>query len=179
MGVLLTAKGAALLLIDLQERLVPAIHDGERMVGRAGRLAEAARLLDVPVLATEQYPKGLGPTVGQLTAYPRATLEKTMFSAADAPGFAGLIPAGTREIVIAGCETHVCVLQTALGLLGSRYRVILAADAAGSRHLADHDAAVERVRQHGAEVVTTEMVIFEWLRDAKHPAFREAQKLIR
>lgn len=178
-GVLLNAKGAALLLIDLQERLVPAISDGDLLVARAGRLAEAARLLDVPVLATEQYPQGLGPTVAPLAGYPRQTLAKTTFSAADAPGFAGLLPAGTREVVIAGCEAHVCVLQTALGLLGSRYRVILAADAAGSRDPADKAAAVERARQHGTEVVTTEMVLFEWLRDASHPRFREVQKLLR
>jgi nicotinamidase-related amidase len=178
-GVILTAKGAALLLIDIQERLVPAISDGELMVARAGRLAEAARLLDVPVLATEQYPQGLGPTVPQLAAYPQATLAKTAFSAADAPGFSGLLPPGTREVVIAGCEAHVCVLQTVLGLLGSRHRVIVAADATGSRHPADKELAVDRARQHGAEVVSSEMVLFEWLRDASHPRFREVQKLLR
>jgi nicotinamidase-related amidase len=177
--VLLTAKGAAVLFIDLQERLVPAIDDGDVMTSRAGRLAEAAALLDVPVLATEQYPKGLGPTVTQLAAYPRATLAKTAFSAAEAPGFAGLIPAGTREIVIAGCEAHVCVLQTALGLLGSRMRVILAADAIGSRDPADKTLAIERARQHGVEIASTEMVLFEWLRDASHPAFRAVQKLLK
>jgi nicotinamidase-related amidase len=149
------------------------------MVSRAVRLAEAARLLDVPVLATEQYPKGLGPTVAQLAAYPKSTLAKTAFSAAEAPGFADLVPAGTRDIVIAGCEAHVCVLQTVLGLLGSRHRVILAADAIGSRDPADKAMALDRARQHGAEIVTTEMILFEWLRDARHPAFREVQKLLK
>jgi nicotinamidase-related amidase len=177
--VLLNVKGAALLLIDLQERLVPAMSDSGLMVARAARLAEAARLLDVPVLATEQYPKGLGPTVAALAGYPRQTLAKTTFSAAEAPGFAGLLPAGTREVVIAGCEAHVCVLQTVLGLLGSRYRVVLAADATGSRDPADKALAVDRARQHGTEVVSTEMVLFEWLGDAGHPRFREVQKLIR
>jgi nicotinamidase-related amidase len=177
--VLLTAKGAAVLLIDLQERLVPAIHDGNVMVARSARLAEAAALLDVPVLATEQYPKGLGHTVPELAAYPSATLEKTAFSASTAAGFEDLIPAGTREIIIAGCEAHVCVMQTVLGLLGSRLRVIMAADATGSRHLADKELAIDRARQHGAEVVSTEMVLFEWLRDASHPAFRSVQKLLK
>jgi len=176
---LLTAKGTAVLLIDLQERLVPAIHDGDLMVARSARLAEAAALLDVPVLATEQYPKGLGHTIPELAAYPSATLAKTAFSAATAPGFDGLIPAGTREVIIAGCEAHVCVLQTVLGLLGSRLRVILAADATGSRDPADKALAVHRARQHGAEVVSTEMVLFEWLRDASHPAFRSVQKLLK
>jgi nicotinamidase-related amidase len=178
-SVLLTAKGAAVLLIDLQERLVPAIADGDVMVARSARLAEAAALLDVPVLATEQYPKGLGRTVPALAGYPRATLEKTAFSASTAPGFDGLIPAGTREIIIAGCEAHVCVMQTVLGLLGSRLRVIVAADATGSRDPADKALAIDRARQHGAEVVSTEMVLFEWLRDASHPAFRSVQKLLK
>ena len=176
---LLSAERSVLLLIDLQQRLMPAIHDGDTVVTRAARLAEAALLLDVPVLATEQYPDGLGPTVESLVGYPRATLPKTAFSAAAAPGFHALLPAGTREIVIAGVETHVCVLQTALDLLGSRQRVVLAADASGSRDPADHRAAVDRARQHGVEVVTSEMVLFEWLGDARHPAFRQVHKLVR
>jgi nicotinamidase-related amidase len=177
--VLLSAERSVLLLVDLQQRLMPAIHDGDAVVTRAVRLAEAAVLLDVPVLATEQYPAGLGPTVGPLAGYPRATMAKTTFSAAADPGFHGLLPAGTREVVIAGCETHVCVLQTALELLGSRHRVILAADAAGSRDPADHRAAIDRARQHGVEVVTSEMVLFEWLRDARHPSFRQVHKLLK
>jgi nicotinamidase-related amidase len=176
---LLSAERSVLLLIDLQQRLMPVIHDAGPVTARAARLAEAAQLLDVPVIATEQYPAGLGPTVAALAGYPRATLAKTSFSAAGDPGFQELLPAGTREIVIAGVETHVCVLQTALDLLGSRHRVILAADAAGSRDPADHQAAVDRARQHGVEVVTSEMVLFEWLRDSRHPGFRPVQKLLR
>jgi nicotinamidase-related amidase len=177
--VLLSAERSVLLLTDLQQRLMPAIHDGDSVVSRAARLAEAALLLDVPVVATEQYPAGLGPTVEALAGYPRATMAKTAFSAAAEPGFHALLPAGTREIVIAGCEAHVCVLQTALDLLGSRHRVILVADATGSRDPADHRAAIDRARQHGAEVVTSEMVLFEWLRDARHPRFRQVQKLLK
>ena len=177
---LLTAKGAAVLLIDMQERLVPAIADGDVMVARSARLAEAAALLNVPVLATEKYLKAWPYLSGNLAAYlARQTLEKTAFSASTAPGFDGLIPAGTREIIIAGCEAHVCVMQTVLGLLGSRLRVIVAADATGSRDPADKALAIDRARQHGAEVVSTEMVLFEWLRDASHPAFRAVQKLLK
>ena len=176
---LLSAERSVLLLVDLQRKLVPAIHGGGSVVATAARLAEAARLLDVPVLATEQYPEGLGPTVESLAGYPRATLAKTAFSAAADPGFAPLLPAGTREIVIAGVETHVCVLQTALDLLGARQRVVLVADAAGSRDPADHQAAVDRARQHGVEVVTSEMVLFEWLRDSRHPGFRPVHKLLK
>jgi nicotinamidase-related amidase len=177
--VLLTAEHAVLLLIDLQQRLMPAIDDGEAVVARAARMAEAARLLDVPVRATEQNPAGLGPTVAPLAAYPQAVLPKTVFCAADDPGFAALLPPGADEIVVAGCEAHVCVLQTVLGLLGSGHRVLVAADATGSRDPADRAAAITRARQHGAEIVTSEMVLFEWLRDSQHPKFREVHKLLK
>ncbi|HEV2933870.1 MAG TPA: isochorismatase family protein [Streptosporangiaceae bacterium] len=176
---LLTAESAVVLLIDLQERLVPAIHDGEVVVSRAVRLAEAARLLDVPIRATEQYPVGLGSTVAPLAEYPQAVLAKTAFSATADPGFHGLMPAGVSQIVVAGCEAHVCVLQTVLSLLPSGHRVLLVADAVGSRDPADRTAAIDRARQHGAEIVTSEMVLFEWLRDSQHPKFREVQKLLR
>ena len=176
---LLTAEGAVLLLIDLQERLMPVIYDHEVVVARAVRLAEAARLLDVPVGATEQNPAGLGPTVPPLAAYPQKVVSKTAFSAVGNPGFSSLLPAGAGQIVVAGCEAHVCVLQTVLGLLGAGHRVALAADATGSRDPADRAAAIDRARQHGAEIVTSEMVLFEWLRDAQHPRFREVQKLLK
>src|SRR5215469_9174814 len=170
---LMTAEGAVLLLIDLQERLMPAIDDNKTVLARAVRLAEAARLLEVPVLATQQYPAGLGPTVAELAGYPQAVLAKTTFSAAGDPGFAALLPAGANEIVVAGVEAHVCVLQTVLGMLGSGHRVLVAADATGSRDPADREAALARARQAGAQIVTSEMVLFEWLRDARHPRFRE------
>jgi len=176
---MLNSEGAVLLLIDLQERLMPAIFDGDAVIARAVRLAEAARLLDVPVRATEQYPAGLGPTVAPLAAYPTAVLAKTSFSATNDPGFPALVPEGAGDIILAGVEAHVCVLQTALGLLESGHRVVLAADATGSRDSADKAVAIERTRQHGAEIVTSEMVLFEWLCDAKHPRFREVQKLLR
>ena len=176
---LLTVEGAVLLLVDLQQRLMPAIHDNEVVVARAVRLAEAARLLDVPVFATEQNPAGLGPTVPPLAAYPQKVVSKTAFSPVGDPAFSSLLPAGDGEIVVAGCEAHVCVLQTVLGLLGAGYRVVVAADAVGSRNPADRAAAIDRARQHGAEIVTSEMVLFEWLRDAQHPKFREVQKLLK
>jgi nicotinamidase-related amidase len=174
----LTAEGAALLLIDLQERLMPVIADHEVVVARAVRLAEAATLLDVPVLATEQHPKGLGPTVSALASYPQKVMAKTAFSAAGDPGFAELLPAGTGQVVVAGVEAHVCVLQTVLDLLAAGRRVAWAADATGSRDPADRAVAIERARQHGAEIVTSEMVLFEWLRDAKHPSFKQVHALL-
>ena len=175
----LSPDGAVLLLIDLQERLMPVIADHEVVVARAVRLAEAATLLDVPVRATEQYPAGLGPTVPPLTPYLGAVLAKTMFSALDDPDFPALLPIGSSEVVVAGCEAHICVLQTVLGLLAEGHRVVVVADAIGSRDPADKALAIDRARQDGAEIVTSEMVLFEWLRDARHPKFREVHKLLK
>ena len=174
--VLLTTAGAVLLLIDFQQRLVPAIHDGETVVARAVRLAEAAQLLGVPVCATEQYPAGLGHTVAELAGCPQNVVTKTSFSGAADPT---LLPPAAREVVVAGVEAHVCVLQTVADLLGGEHRVVVVADAVGSRDPANRDAALERMRAHGAEIVTSEMVLFEWLRDSTHPRFRDVQKLLR
>lgn len=158
---------------------MPAIADGEAVLANAVRLAEGAALLDVPVCATEQNPDGLGPTVASLSGFPQLVLPKFAFGAVAEPGFATLLPPGKEEIVVAGCEAHVCVLQTVLGLLAQRHRVLLVADATGSRTPANRAAAIDRMQRHGAEVVTTEMVLFEWLGASTHPRFREVQALIR
>jgi nicotinamidase-related amidase len=179
----LTTEGAVLLLIDLQQRLMPVIHDQETVLARSVRLAEAARLMDVPIIATEQNPAGLGATVPPLSAYPHKVLAKTAFSAAGDLGLAALLPpsagGAAGQIVVAGVEAHVCVLQTVLHLLARGHRVAVAADAVGSRSPADRAAALDRARQHGAEIVTSEMVLFEWLRDSRHPRFREVQRLLK
>jgi nicotinamidase-related amidase len=177
--VFLTAAGSVLLIVDLQERLMPAIDGGAEVVAAAGRLAEAARLLEVPCCATEQYPTGLGPTVPELAEYPQLVMPKTAFAATADPGFATLLPPRTDEIVVVGAEAHVCVLQTVLGLVAARHRVVVAADGIGSRRASDKEVALDRMRRHGVEIVTSEMVIFEWLRDSLHPRFREVHKLIR
>src|SRR5256884_5542796 len=148
----LSPDGAVLLLIDLQERLMPVIADREVVVARAVRLAEAAPLLDVPVRATEQTPAGLGPTVPPLSGYPQAVLAKTTFSAAGDPRFAALLPAG-GEIVVAGVEAHVCVLQTVLDLPEARRRVVWAADATGSPDPPDPPAALHRAPPPGPELL--------------------------
>ncbi|MBW0103953.1 isochorismatase family protein [Pseudonocardia sp. KRD291] len=177
---LVDAAGSLLLLVDLQKRLMPAIHDGLLVVANAVRLAEAAGMLDIPIAATEQNPDGLGHTVDELAAHPQMVLAKTAFGATSEPGFDSLLPPGGAErIVVAGAESHVCVLQTVIGLCERGHRVVLVADAVGSRAPASHAAALARAREHGAEVVTTEMVLFEWLADSHHPRFRDVQKLIK
>jgi nicotinamidase-related amidase len=173
----LSSDRSLLLIIDVQEKLAPAIQDGAAMINTIQKLAAAADLLGVPVLATEQYPEGLGSTVTELAGRP--TILKTSFDATAAPGFFEALPADRPELLLAGCEAHVCVLQTAMGLRRAGRRVILIADAIGSRKAADKAAALERAAEDGVERVTAEMALFEWLRDSRHPRFREILALIR
>ena len=174
---LLAAKNAMLVVIDFQAKLMPAIHDGETVLLNAGRLAEAARLLDVPAVLTEQYPRGLGATVPALADIAPA-ITKMSFDACAEPAFLEAV-AGDRELVVCGCEAHVCVGQTVLTLLEHRRRVVVVADAIGSRVPQSRAIALKRMASHGAEIVTTEMVLFEWLGSAEHPQFRTVSKLIR
>lgn len=174
---LLTAGNAMLVVIDFQAKLMPAIHDGENVLLNAGRLAEAARLLGVPAVVTEQYPLGLGATVPALAEVAPA-VTKMSFDACGEPAFLEAV-AGDRELVVCGCEAHVCVGQTVLTLLEHRRRVVVVADAIGSRVPLSREIALQRMASHGAEIVTTEMVLFEWLRSAEHPQFRPVSKLIR
>lgn len=175
---MLTAERSVLLLVDLQARLMPVIADGPVVTANARRLVLAAGLLGVPVLATEQNPSGLGATVPELAGRAARVLAKTTFDATRADGLTAALPAG-HTVVVLGCEAHVCVLQTVLGLLDGGRRVAVVADAVGSRAPANRAAALERARGHGAELVTTEMVVFEWLADSAHPRFREVLALIK
>ncbi len=175
----LAAQRSILLLVDLQGRLIPAIAEAETLLANVRRLGEAARLLDVPVLATEQNPQGLGSTIADLAALPARTFSKRFFDATREASVAAALPPERPTVVVAGCEAHVCVLQTTLGLLRLGRRVVLVADAVGSRILANLNAALARAKAHGAEIVTTEMVIFEWLETSDHPRFREVLRLVK
>jgi len=158
---------------------MPAIEDGAAVVVNAKRLMQAAELFEVPVLVTEQNPRGLGPTVPELS--PRAPARvavKMTFDACRAPGFLDRLSARS-DVVVAGCETHVCVLQTVLGLLDAGKRVYLVRDAVGSRRSESKETAIARMARHGAEIVTTEMVLFEWLGSAEDPRLRAALDLVR
>jgi nicotinamidase-related amidase len=168
-----------LLVIDFQQRLMPAIEDAGQAIANAGKLIAAARLLGIPALVTEQNPKGLGPTVPELAGGNLPTLAKMDFDATRAGGFFERLPKDRPDIVVAGCEAHVCVLQTVLGLIEGGHKVHVARDAIGSRRAESKEAAVERMRGHGAEIVTAEMAIFEWLGTAADPNFREIAALIK
>ncbi|MBL0918232.1 MAG: isochorismatase family protein [Hydrogenophaga sp.] len=200
---LLDADESQLVLVDYQARLMPAIHEGPAVLANALRLAQMAQALDVPVWATEQNPDKLGQNPAELRALCRKTLAKMHFSAVG-DGLADWLrppakpqggnvrslpkhlqkPPGPREperpsIVIAGCEAHVCLLQTALELLEQEFEVWVVTDACGSRTERNRDAAFDRLAGAGAELVTTEMVAFEWLRTAEHPDFKAVQGLIK
>ena len=174
----LSSSISMLCVIDVQERLVPAVADGDVVVARCRRLAEGARLLGVPAVLTEQYRKGLGATVPALAELLPPPLEKLSFSCCGAEGFAAAIAAGFGQIVLCGLETHVCVAQTALDLLAEGYAVFLAVDAISSRHAIDRDVALRRLMAAGAVPTTSEAVLFEWCRSASHPQFQAVRKLV-
>jgi nicotinamidase-related amidase len=204
---LIDPEDSTLILIDYQAKLMPAIFEAELVVGNAMRLARAAQMLRVPCFATEQNPEKLGPFPADLRALCKPILSKMAFSGADdlidamqptiapsAPlpqkGSARSVPAHLRKapeaapprgtLVIAGCEAHVCVLQTALELIETEeFLVVVVTDACGARTERNRDAAFDRLASAGAELVTTEMVLFEWLQSSEHPLFRPVQALIK
>jgi nicotinamidase-related amidase len=170
-----------LVIIDMQERLVPHLDGGEALTGRVATLLRAANLLDMPVLATEQNPRGLGGMVERLRADVRAAniIGKDTFDATLAPAFAAALPPAAEPLWIVGAEAHVCVLMTTLGLLQRGYRVEYVADAVASRRPADRAIALERAQQEGARLTTVETAIFGWLGTCRHPRFRDALALVR
>jgi nicotinamidase-related amidase len=201
---LLDAQECQLVLMDYQARLMPAMLDATAVVANAARLAQVAALMQVPVVATEQNPSRLGPTVDGLQSALREararTLSKMQFSAVEeglgewlrpdiqAPqGNARSLPkhlqkpaaAQRQSIVLAGCEAHICMLQTALDLLEDDFEVWVVTDACTSRTERNRDAAFDRLAGAGVELVTTEMVAYEWLRSAEHPAFKAMLQLVK
>jgi nicotinamidase-related amidase len=169
---------SALLVIDFQARLMPAIDQADLRLEQAGRLIRAAALLNLPRHVTEQNPTKLGGTVAALAIPPDAALAKMDFDATRDPAIAAAV-AGDHALIVCGCEAHVCVLQTVLGLRAMGRQVYVVADAVGSRLEANRQAALARMAHHGAEIVTTEMVLFEWLGSAAHPAFKALMPLIK
>jgi nicotinamidase-related amidase len=184
---LLDASRSILLVIDAQEKFRGAIADMDAVGARITILAKAAARLGVPMLITEQYTKALGPTLSPITvAMPQGThtFEKLTFSACDVPEWSAalrkLTDKGRDQILLCGVETHVCVLQTALDLVQNPDAAVhVIEDAVSSRKEADKRAALRRMESHGVQSVTTEMVVFEWLRKAGTAEFKELQGLIK
>src|SRR3954454_4027209 len=170
---------SALLVIDFQQRLMPAIEQGAAAVAATRLLLQAAEMLEIPILFTEHNAAGLGPTVAELADFAKGRVaHKITFDACRMADFLDRLE-GRRDIVVAGCEAHVCVMQTALGLLDAGRRVCLVRDAVASRRSESKETAIARLERHGAEIVTTEMVAFEWLGSAEHPRFRDIVALIK
>ncbi|MDF0750590.1 isochorismatase family protein [Marinobacter sp. 71-i] len=175
---LMNADQSTLVLIDLQKKLMPVISHGNLVLAESVRLARIARLLKVPVIATEQIPEKLGRNDEEIAGLADQTVTKIHFDACGG-GLVNAIPTDRKQVIIGGCEAHVCMLQTALSLLAAGFGVWVVENATGSRHDNDRDAALERLQQAGATIVTVEMVAFEWMQHCEHPHFREIQKLIK
>ena len=167
-----------LLMIDFQTRLMPTIDEGAAVIANARRLIDAAEMLEVPVLFTEQNTEGLGATVPELQSHASKLAHKITFDACRSSEFIDLLP-DQRDLVVSGCEGHVCVLQSALGLLAAGRRVYLVRDAVGSRRSESKETAIRRLERNGAEIVTTEMVLFEWLGTAADHRLHKVIDLIR
>jgi nicotinamidase-related amidase len=178
----LTRAKAGLVVVDVQERLLPAIFEQQRVVQNTVRLIQGAAILQVPIFATEQYRKGLGPTVPEVAgAIPGfAPMEKLAFSACGAAGF---IPALKKrkvsEAILCGIEAHVCVSQTCLDLLEKGFRVFVVADAVSSRTPENYRFGLDRMRAAGAVIVSTEMVLFELLEQAGTDEFKQVLTLVK
>lgn len=173
---LIQPEQSLLLMIDLQERLAPAIQDIDKVVETNLWLAHVARRLSVPVAATVQYPAGLGPMLPLLREHVDDVVDKIHFSAV-ADGCLRSVPAMARaQVVITGTEAHVCVLQTALDLRAAGKEVYVVAEATGSRRAEDKLLALERLRQEGCRIVSREMVAFEWLQRAGTDVFRDVHR---
>lgn len=179
---LIQREASLLLVIDIQEKLAPAIFEGERVVRNSVRLLQGAQQLGVPCYIAEHCASSIGPTLPEIrnaTVSP-IFLPKTHFSCAAEPGaLDGLRATGRQQVVLVGMECHVCVLQSAFGLREAGFDVFVAADATSSRTPENHQAGVERMRADGIHVVSTEMVIFEWLHRAATDDFRALLPLLR
>lgn len=179
---LIRASDSALIVIDMQERLVPAMMAPARTIHNARLLLQAAAKTDVPTLLTEQYPKGLGSTIPDIknVAGDSEIIPKMHFSCMEDTGFAVSFKAlGRKQAILAGMEAHICVVQTAASLVEAGYEVFDVSDATASRTLDSEAACLTRLNAGGVSIVTTEMVIFEWLGMAGTAAFKEMLPLIK
>ena len=175
----LTAHQSQVLIVDMQTGLLPAIADGQALLDRAGKLAQAARLLGVPVLATEHWADKIGPTDPALASHVDQVLHKKHFDATREADFLPALAVGRPRVLLLGTEAHICVLQTGLGLKERGYEPVLVGDCVGSRRLEDRQAAWDRWACHGLERITAEMAMFEWLEIPSNPAFKQVLALIK
>ena len=178
---LLHRSSSRLLLVDIQEKLIATLEeaDQKRLVEACRFLSEGARIMGVPVIATEQYPQGLGPTVSSLVEFASSRPAKKRFSAVECTGLPTAADDDRFQVVVAGMETHVCVLQTVLDLLASGYQTYVAIDAVAGRRSIDHEVAIQRMANSGAVITTAESVLFEWCESAESPEFKQLSTLVK
>lgn len=177
---LLSQAESRLLIVDMQEKILPVIDGHEAVTENCLKLIEAAQILDVPTTATEQYPKGLGSTITEIAQRLPDRPEKIEFSCLNCLDWnsSAADPEGRFKVVVAGIESHVCVLQTVLDLLSQGFRVFVAADAVSSRKPMDREIALQRMASSGAVITTTESVLFEWCERAGTPEFKQISRLV-
>lgn len=179
----LNLEDSLVLIIDVQEKLLNAVFNKEQVEKKSAIVAEAAKILGIPVVVTEQYPKGLGntiPAVKDALAEDTEVFEKTAFSALNNEEILEAIKKhNKKQILIFGIETHICVSQTTAALRELGYEVSVIKDACGSRAEEEYLAGLERMKDNGAYIITTEIALFEWLKGAKHPNFKAVQALIK
>lgn len=176
------AGDSLFLIVDVQEKLIPAMWHKEDTVQTCAKLLQSAKILQVPHLVSEQYPAGIGHTDASLLEHidPENVVEKMTFSCMEEPVFVEAVKSrGKKQIVVCGMETHVCVLQTVLDLLSADYQVFVIEDAVASRSVKNKMLGIERMRQCGAQIVSSEMVMFEWLKRAGSPEFKSVLPLIK
>lgn len=179
---ILSQNDSIILIIDLQEKLVNMLEKNI-IVENVSKLAKAAKILEIPIIATEQYPKGLGKTVLPVRenfSEDTAIFEKISFSALDITALREILKSyGKKQVVLCGIETHICVHQTCAALLEEGYEVNIIKDACASRNKYEFEQGIDLMRQNGAKIYCLEIALFEWLKSAKHPYFKEIQALIK
>ena len=177
---MLNIEDSVLVIIDIQEKLVKASFSGDKAASYATKLAQAANILNIPTIITEQYPKGLGSSVKGIKHTEAKIIEKSAFSAMFEPKFAKEIKKTERkQIILCGIEAHICVLQTASALIKKGYDVYVVKDACSSRNEDEYSTGINLLTQYGAKITCTEIVLFELLKTSKHPYFKPIQMLIK
>ncbi len=177
---LMMPEDTALVVVDVQEKLMPLIAGSRRMLWNLRRLLDGAEAVGLKTLATEQYPQGLGPTMPELASRLGAIPSKASFSCGGCEPFAaGLEALGASKVMVSGIEAHVCVQQTVLDLLANGYRVYVPVDAVGSRYAVDYETGLKRMESAGATLTTTESALFEWCQVSGTPVFKKISALVR
>ncbi|MFC1757526.1 isochorismatase family protein [Planctomycetota bacterium] len=178
---LMSRDDSALLVVDAQDKLLNLIPGGDQIAWNIGRIASVAKILGIPVLATEQYPEKLGPTASRILDHVDADITaKLSFSCSGCPGFVEQMKMlDVHKVLVVGIETHVCIMQTCFDLMTAGYEVYTAVNAVGARFQVDHETAIRRMEANGVVLSTAETAIFEWCEIASGPQFKEISQIVR